>query len=192
MVIMENLDEWPQKGAHTTCFSGDLPNAKILADLTQAPMHPPSGHNWNDAGAGWRAGEFYKDISSKAMMEFESLASPFRCERATVLLTERQKSCSILFLLEGAVTIRMNLIDGKRLPLGIAMPGEVLGLAAALSGYPYEITAVALFPCLIASLPRQSFLDFLLRYPVACRNSARLLTAEYERSCEQLRLCEVA
>ena len=82
----------------------------------------------------------------------------------------------------------MNSSGGKRLTLGIAVPGDVLGLAAVVTGCPYEITAVAQFPCRIRALPQKSFLDLLLRYPVAWENSARLLAVEFKQGCDQLRI----
>ena len=93
-----------------------------------------------------------------------------------------------MFLLEGRVKLSINSIDGRRLILGIAGPGEILGITSAISGCPYEITAEARFPCRIAALNRQSFLDFLLRYPLACQNVARQLSLQYKRACEQLRI----
>lgn len=72
--------------------------------------------------------------------------------------------------------------------LGIARPGDILGLAAAVAGCSYESTAVAQFPCRVAALQRHIFIDFLMRYPVACQNSARLLSVEYKRGCDQLRI----
>ncbi len=120
------------------------------------------------------------------MSEFESHAAPYFCDGKAVLTTEGQETCSVLFLLEGKVKITMSLLEGKRLTIGYARPGELLGLVSVLSGCPSEITAVAVFPCIITSLPRKNFVDFLLRNPVACKNSARLLSEEYERCCEQL------
>ena len=146
---------------------------------------PDPGPRWKAAGAEWRGGEFYKCLSPQAMSEFESHAAPYCCEGETELLAEGQKMCSLLFLLEGTVKVTMNRMDGKRLSLGVAMPGELLGLAAVLSRYPCEMTAVALLPCLITSLPRQSFVDFLLRHPVASQNSARIMSAENERCREE-------
>jgi CRP/FNR family transcriptional regulator len=188
---MENPDEPTQKDAQTCCSALDLTNANTVSssagDLTRTQFlrfRP----EWNDVGAEWRAGEFYKDLSPRAMCEFESLGVPYCCEGTTVLFAEGQEPCSILFLLEGRVKLTLNSIDGKRLTLGIAMPGEILGLAAVVTGCPYEITAVAQCPCRIRALPRKSFLDLLSRYPVACQNSARLLSIEYKRGCEQLRI----
>ncbi len=143
---------------------------------------------WTDAGILWRAGEFCHDLSPLAISEFESLATLFRCEGGTVLLTEGERPDRVLFLLEGRAKLSMNSVEGRRLTLGVAEPGDVLGLAGVVSGSSYEITAEAQCPCRIRSLPRQSFLDFLLRYPIASQNVGRQLSIEYTRACEQLRL----
>jgi CRP/FNR family transcriptional regulator len=126
------------------------------------------------------------------MSELESLAAPFCCDAARVLFAEEQPPSSILFLLEGRVKLTMNSSEGKRLTLGFALPGDVLGLAAVVTGSPYEITAVAQFPCRLRALPRNRFLDLLLRNPVAWQNVARLLSLEYKRGCNQLRIFGLA
>jgi CRP/FNR family transcriptional regulator, cyclic AMP receptor protein len=156
-------------------------------DLRQTPIRLNSQKEWNDANAPWRAGEFYHCLSPKAISEFESLAAPFCCEGTTALFTEEQEPSSVLFLLEGTVKLSINSGDGRRLILGIAGPGDILGLNASVLGIPYEMTAETQFPCMITSLQRQSFLDFLLRYPVAWQNVARQLSLENKKACERLR-----
>jgi CRP/FNR family transcriptional regulator, cyclic AMP receptor protein len=156
-------------------------------DLRLASMRVNSGPKWNDARAPWRAGEFFKSLPPEGMSEFESLAAPFSCGGTRILFTEDDRPKSILFLLEGKVKLSINSIDGRRLIVGIAGPGEILGLTAAVTGSPYEITAETQFPCKITSLQRPGFLDFLVRYPVAYRNVARQLSLDYKRTCEQLR-----
>ena len=61
----------------------------------------------------------------------------------------------------------------RRLILSMVPPGEILGLNSVVSDFPYDITAEAQSPCMITQLQRQSFLDFLIRYPEACLNVAR-------------------
>ena len=188
---MKYLEEQTQKGDQTCCCGADPENTNTVSspaeELARRPVLVHSRPKWTDACAEWRTGEFYKDFSPNAMSEFESFATSY-CEGMTVLFTEEEEPCSILFLLEGSVKLTMNSNGGKRLTLGIAVPGDVLGLAAVVTGSPYEITAVAQFPCTIRALPRKSFLDLLLRYPVAWQNSARLLGAEFKQGCDQLRI----
>jgi CRP/FNR family transcriptional regulator len=141
---------------------------------------------WNGTSAKWRAGEFFMFLSHAAIGEFESLASPFSCQENTVLFTEEQEPLRVLFLLEGSVKLSLNSVKGGRLIIGMAGPGEILGLTSAVSGLPYDMTAETQFPCVIAPLPRQSFLDFLIRHPKACLNVACQLSLDHKRACEQL------
>lgn len=186
---MEDLDERTQNDAQTHCAKTGNASA---GDLNPAQLLLHSRPKWKDACAEWRAGEIYKDLSPTAMSELESLAAPFCCGSNKVLITEEQEPSSLLCLLEGRVKLTMNSSGGKRLMLGVAVPGDVLGLAAVVTGCPHEITAVAQFPCRIRALPRKRFLDLLLRNPIAWRNSARLLSAENKRGCEQLRILGLA
>lgn len=100
---------------------------------------------------------------------------------------EEQAPSHILFLLAGRVKLSMNSSAGKRLILGIANPGETLGLAYALSGNRYDITAEAISPCRLASVNRDDFIEFLARNPAAYKNVARELCLDYARACEQVR-----
>jgi len=156
-------------------------------DVHRTVPLPSLERKLNETSAPWRTGKFFQRLSPQAMSEFESLAAPFSCEGAVALFTEDQQPRSILFLLEGRVKLSVNSSDGRRLILGIAGSGEVLGLTSAVLGCPYEMTAEAQFPCTIASLERQKFLDFLVRYPIACQNVSRQLSLEYKKACEQLR-----
>ena len=189
---MENPGGRSHLERHTGCSKGDLSHDEAASVFkgSLTPIHSLSsqGLRWNHAGAEWRAGEFYKCLPPKAMGEFESLAAPFSCDADTVIFTEEQEALSVHFLLEGRVKLTMNSSEGKRMTLGFAGPGEILGLAASISGCSHVITAVAQYPCKLTALPRSTFLDFLLRYPVACQNSACLLGMEYKRGCAQLRI----
>jgi CRP/FNR family cyclic AMP-dependent transcriptional regulator len=82
----------------------------------------------------------------------------------------------------------MNSSDGRRFLLRVACAGDILGLNSAISGDSSEITAEARCPCKIASMRRLDFLDFLLRYPIACQNVLRELSLHYTRACVRLRI----
>jgi CRP/FNR family cyclic AMP-dependent transcriptional regulator len=135
-----------------------------------------------------RAGEFFKGLSQEAVDEFESLAAHFCCPAATVLLKEGQDPFSVMFVFDGEVNLRMAACSGRRFILGIAGPGEILGLTSAISGVPSGIEAETRRLCSIASLKRQEFLDFLMRHPTACQNVTRELSQQHTRICERLRI----
>ncbi len=137
-------------------------------------------------------GEFFRNLSTEAISEFESIAEPHCYPGTTVLIREEEEPSRVLFLLEGRVKLSMNSIDGKRLILAIAWPGEILGLTSAISGFPHAITAETQFPCMITSLQRQAFLGFLMRYPMASQNVMRELSLDYNRTAQQLRTLGLA
>jgi CRP/FNR family cyclic AMP-dependent transcriptional regulator len=148
-----------------------------------APGSNPNGIKWPNG-----KGEFFRSLSGGARRDFETLAHYFHCSGADILIAEEQKPITILFLLEGEANISMNSLDGKRFLLGVARAGDVIGLASAISGCPSEIRVEANFPCKIAGLYRQDFLDFLLNHPNASQNVARELSALNTRLCERLRI----
>lgn len=191
---MENLDGRLLKVAQSYQCGADPghvnPTCGAAGDPAPVLLRPR--HHWKAAGTEWRAGEIYRDLSPDAMNELELVAAPLCHEGTDVLFAEEQEARSLMFLLEGQVKLTMNSSGGRRLTLGIAVPGDVLGLAAVVTGCPYEITAVARFPCRTRTLARKSFLSFLLRNPVAWQNSARLMGFEYQRRCEQLRILGLA
>jgi CRP/FNR family cyclic AMP-dependent transcriptional regulator len=135
-----------------------------------------------------RPGKFCKCLSPEAMSEFESLSASLGCRKNAVLFAEAEQPGRVLVLLKGRVRLSINSSEGRRLTLGFAEPGDILGLSAVISGSPYEITAEAQFPCGIAALPRQAFLNFLLRYPLAGQSVALQLSLENKRACEHLRI----
>ncbi len=140
--------------------------------------------------ARWPCGTegFFRGLSVKTRSDFELLATQFRCPGTKVLISEKQEPSSILFLLEGEVTISMNSSDGRRLLLGVAEAGDMLGLISAISGDSSEIRAEARYPCRIASLRREDFLEFLERHPTAFQNVTRELCLHCTRACERLRI----
>ena len=58
-----------------------------------------------------------------------------------MLFVEGQAPRGIFVLCKGRVKLSICASDGKTLILKIAEAGEVLGLSAAVSGAPYELTA---------------------------------------------------
>jgi CRP/FNR family cyclic AMP-dependent transcriptional regulator len=134
------------------------------------------------------AGKFFNGLSIKAKSDFESLATQFVCPCETVLISEEQRSLRVLFLLHGNVKISMNSFDGRRFLLGVAGAGDILGITSAVSGNPSEIRAESMYPCMIASLKRQDFLDFLWRYPIVFENVATELSLHCAKAFERLRM----
>ena len=104
-----------------------------------------------------------------------------------LLFSEEQLPQRVFFLLEGQVTLSVNSSDGKRFIICIAQPGEVIGLASALNGNPYEMTAETLYACRIAAMERADFLTFLLHHTSALNSAALALSKSYNQVCARFR-----
>lgn len=155
--------------------------------MYESPSKAYSNARWESLSSQSMAEELFRDLSDEAISDFESKVERSSCPGMKVLITEEEEPARILFLIKGKVKLSINSFDGKRFILGMVGPGEILGLSSAVSGFPYEMTAESQFPCEISSLPRQSFLTFLVRYPTACQNVARQLSRQHKHAFQQLR-----
>ncbi len=150
-------------------------------------MRSTAAPDLHDMLSASRTGAPIDQVSHEAQSELESLKTHFVCPASTILFVEEQAPDNILFLLAGQVKLSMNSCAGRRQILGIANPGETLGLASALSGSRYDITAETLSLCRIAKISRENFIGFLARNPSAYKNVARELCLDCARACEQVR-----
>jgi CRP/FNR family transcriptional regulator len=171
-----------EQSAQLDLYGGNQPSQ---ASAGEFPGRFPS---WEGAHLPDGKGEFFRNLSFEAMDDFQLRAKYSDCAAATILIKEKQDSSSVLFLLSGKVCVSMSSAAGRRLILGIAGPGEILGLVAAISGSSSGIQAEARYPCRIASLKRQDFLNFLVRHPVAGQNVARELSRHFMQACNKLKI----
>ncbi len=176
-----------QTGGRDSDFFSEKTGILVEKTVCEFPSRFSSEVRWDDTRSPRAVGQFFRQLSIEALSDFESLAVHSHCAGTAVLIKEEEEPSNIFFLLEGRVKLSINSVEGRRLILGIAGPGEILGLASAISGCPYEVTAEAYFPCRISSLDRDRFLNFLERYPIACQNVARELSLDSRRTFEQLR-----
>jgi CRP/FNR family transcriptional regulator, cyclic AMP receptor protein len=75
--------------------------------------------------------------------------------KGAVLFLEGQAPRGLFMLCQGRVKLSICASDGKTLILKIAEAGEALGLAAAVSGKPYEATAETQEPCQVTFIKRE-------------------------------------
>jgi CRP/FNR family transcriptional regulator len=150
-------------------------------------MRHTAGSGWGHISSAARTGDFSEPLSPEERIELESLRTSSDYPPETTLFVEQQEPSKVLFLLTGQVKLSLNSSAGRRMILGVACPGETLGLASAFSGSLYDVTAETVSPCRVASIASEDFLGFLRRHPSAYVNVARELCMERARACEQVR-----
>lgn len=139
-----------------------------------------------------RAGEFIESLPMEVLQDFESLGSVAFISAGTGLFIEEEAPSDIFVLLRGQVKLTINSGDGRRFILRIAHPGDFLGLTSAFAGNPHATTAEALYPCVIVSVRRSDFLEFLRRHPVAYPSLLRALSLECNQARARLRTIGLA
>jgi len=133
------------------------------------------------------AGKFFDKLTPAARQDLDSMLSPSDVPANKVLFSEKEAAQGVFVVLSGEVKLSINSSDGRRLSLRIAKKGEILGLASALSGSPYELTAETLYPAKIAPVGRQEFLNFLMRHPEVYQTVTEELSRHVSMACQQLR-----
>ncbi|HEV2799762.1 MAG TPA: Crp/Fnr family transcriptional regulator [Pyrinomonadaceae bacterium] len=108
--------------------------------------------------------------------------------KGTPIFVEGQDACGVYMLCAGRVKLSTSSGRARVLITHIAEAGEILGLGAALSGDPYEVTAEALEPCRLTFIEREQFLRLLGEDGEAALRAARQLNINYRAAFEQSRL----
>jgi CRP/FNR family transcriptional regulator, cyclic AMP receptor protein len=130
---------------------------------------------------------FFCKLSAKVLKAFEAVKFTTAYPEGAILFVEGQSSRGVFMLCKGRVKMSMNSSDGKTLILRIAGPGAVLGLNAAVSGRPYELTVETLEPCQVNFVRREDFVRFLGEHAEASLRVAQQLSGSYHTACEQIR-----
>ncbi len=122
--------------------------------------------------------------SSKAFDEIKSLAS---YPRGAILFAEGRPVRGIFILCDGRAKLSICSDNGKRLTLRVAGPGEVLGLGAALSNTPYEVTAELLDNAKVVFVRRKELVKFLRENRSVCLKVVRMLSQDLHGAYERVR-----
>ncbi|HXY50234.1 MAG TPA: cyclic nucleotide-binding domain-containing protein [Terriglobales bacterium] len=134
-----------------------------------------------------RPDRLFCDLPPGALQAFDSIKSLAAVARGTVLFREGQLARSVCVLCEGRVRLSVSSESGKHLTLRIAVPGEALGLSAALCDRAHEVTAEALEDLQVAVVRRKDLLRFLHEHPEACLQVVNLLSQDLHVAYDRVR-----
>ena len=130
---------------------------------------------------------FFCYLPQSVMEAFHALKFTLAYTAGAILFAEGQPCRGIYVLCKGRVKLSASSSAGQTLILRIARPGEVLGLNAAITGMPYEMTAETGQLCQLNFVKRADFLRFLMQHGDACMNAAIHLSRECQQAYSQLR-----
>ena len=152
-------------------------------------MRGPYGFEPNEScqSCKTRTNGFFCQLSPAALKDFNAVRSPATYPAGAILFLEKQDPRGVFVLCGGEVKLSISSSSGKTLILRIAKAGEILGLMAAMSGIPYEVSAETLHPCQVAFVRSDDFMGFIAKHPEAYQGVVRQLSTHYSGACEQLR-----
>jgi len=135
----------------------------------------------------FRPDRIFCDMPLDTLKAFDEIRSVGTYPRNTVLFKEGKPVRGIYLLCDGRAKLSICSEFGRRLTLRVAGPGEVLGLGAALSNTPYEITAELLDASQIVFIRRKELVKFLHDHPEVCMQVVRMLSQDLHGAYERVR-----
>jgi CRP/FNR family cyclic AMP-dependent transcriptional regulator len=120
------------------------------------------------------------NLTDAALTDFNAIGVKASLPRGATLFQEDEPSGGVYVICTGQVKLSCTSREGRTLILKIAMPGDVLGLGAVISGSSYEVTAETVQPTEIKSIRRDEFLSFLQKHGEASLHAAKALSEEYK------------
>jgi CRP/FNR family cyclic AMP-dependent transcriptional regulator len=135
----------------------------------------------------FRPDRFFCDMSMESLKAFDEIKSLASYPGNAVLFAERCPVRGIYILCDGRARLSICSGTGRRLTLRVAGPGEVLGLGAALSNTPYEITAELLDNSQVVFVGRKNLMKFLREHREARLRIVHILSQDLHMAYERVR-----
>src|SRR5215475_255849 len=111
-------------------------------------MHTPYGLNIIDncVACPVREDHLFCNLGSTTLQKLNEIKSTAVYPKSAVLFIEGQQPRGVFVLCNGKAKLSTTSSEGKTLITKISQAGDVLGLNAAISNHPYEVTAEIIKP----------------------------------------------
>jgi CRP/FNR family cyclic AMP-dependent transcriptional regulator len=120
------------------------------------------------------------NLDEVALADYAAIGVETNYPRGVTLFHENARGSGVFVICTGQVKLFCTSREGKTLILKIAMPGDVLGLGAVISGSPYEVTAETVEPTQIKNIRRDDFLNFIQKHGEGSLHAAKALSEDYK------------
>jgi CRP/FNR family transcriptional regulator len=135
----------------------------------------------------YRSQRMFCGFAPRVLADFNSIGTLAMLPAGATLIREGYPSDRVLVICSGQAMLSCNSSDGRTLNVRVALPGDVVGLSAAVSGTVSEATAVTLMPTFAKAISRSQFIGFLGRHGEASLHAAQLLAQDYRSSFQGAR-----
>src|SRR5215471_8257840 len=139
-----------------------------------------------------REEQLFCNLSPLALQKLNEIKSTAIYPKSAVLFIEGQQPRGVFVLCSGKVKLFTSSSEGKTLITKLSSPGDVLGMNAAISNHPYEVTAEMMEPGQANFIPRDALLHFLKEFPEVAVRIAQQLSRNYYTAYEEIRTLGLA
>lgn len=122
---------------------------------------------------------FFCAFSDPVLESLDQISHKSVLPPGAILFVEGQEPRGLFIICSGKVNLSTTSREGKLLILKTAMPGEVLGLSATISGMTYEITAETATPCQVSFIDSKRFLALMQLHGETGLHAAQCLSRDY-------------
>ena len=134
-----------------------------------------------------REEHLFCNLSPAALQRLNEIKSTAVYPKSAVLFIEGQPPRGVFVLCTGKAKLSTSSSEGKTLITKISEGGDVLGLNAAISNHPYEVTAEMVEPGQANFIPRDALLQFLKQHGEVALRVAEQLSRNYYTAYEEIR-----
>src|SRR5499425_1797317 len=139
-----------------------------------------------------REEHLFCNLSPSAVQKLNEIKSTAVYPKSAVLFIEGQQPRGVFVLCTGKAKLSTSTSEGKTLITKISQAGDVLGLNAAISNHPYEVTAEMMEHGQANFIPRDALLQFLREHGEVALRVAEQLSQNYYNAYEEIRTLGLA
>jgi CRP/FNR family cyclic AMP-dependent transcriptional regulator len=122
---------------------------------------------------------YFCSLGSDILPQLEVISTPISAASSQQIFAQGQDPEQVFILCSGYVKLTASSPRGRKMIVRIAGPGSVLGLHAAVSSNPYEVTAQTLSEVRLRSVRRPDFNAFLGQHEEVRSRVTQCLCQDY-------------
>jgi CRP/FNR family transcriptional regulator, cyclic AMP receptor protein len=134
-----------------------------------------------------REEHLFCNLPPAAVHKLNEIKSTAVYPKSAMLFIEGQQPRGVFVLCTGKAKLSTSSAEGKTIITKISDAGDVLGLNAAISNHPYEVTAEMIEPGQANFITRDALLQFLREYGEVAVRVAEQLSRNYYTAYEEVR-----
>ena len=134
-----------------------------------------------------REEHLFCNLPLPAVQKLNEIKSTAIYPKTAMLFIEGQQPRGVFVLCTGKAKLSTTSREGKTIITKVSEPGDVLGLNATISNYPYEVTAEMIEPGQANFITRDALLQFLRENGEVAVRVAEQLSRNYYTAYEEIR-----